>query len=445
MQQGLIQALMTVLPGVAASMPSSVLKVDGQVDFAGFLQSMAPALEQQLAQMPSDVRASLLAELGHEILDAQAIADVTGPKGKALDAMLGDLGSGDAGEGQEDAPSTLDQLFAMLGMPPVATVTPQVAVPDVMTPVVQGDETPVAEQPGAGGTPAILLPAGMSLPSTSGEAMPRQGGVAMDVQALGEGRRRAFPHEGVMPPSAQGDPEAHRVAEPAGVRGEGDASATGGGTASPLPSLGVVAQMLREAGDASRSVDAGGIALAAGGETTTAQPVISGGEGLRPRFGQELQTLDRIQVPLHQTRDFGEAVGQRVMLMVGREMQGARIELNPVDLGPMEINLQLRGNEATVHFGAAHTLTREAIEAAIPRLRDLLAEQGFTQVNVNVGQQQQQGQGAQNQNMGGQGHMSGQGASGLPGSANGDGSEELAHGARSVGMLIRASGVDLFV
>jgi len=158
-----------------------------------------------------------------------------------------------------------------------------------------------------------------------------------------------------------------------------------------------------------------------------------------PRPRQDLQVLDRIPVPPGPTREFGEAVGQRVMLMVGREMQGARIELNPVDLGPMEINLQLRGNEATLHFGAAHALTREAIEAAVPRLRDLLAEQGYTQVNVNVGQQQ--GQNAQAFNQSGQG--SAQGWTGAQ-QATGQGADTVDTSAHTIEYPARAGGVDLF-
>ena len=114
MQQGLIQALMTVLPNAASSVPSQVLQGDGTVDFASFLQSMAPALEQQLELMPTDVRASLLAELGQEIRNAQAVADVTGPDAKALDAMLASSSASAQGDEQSSS-SVLEQLLAMLG------------------------------------------------------------------------------------------------------------------------------------------------------------------------------------------------------------------------------------------------------------------------------------------------------------------------------------------
>lgn len=446
MQQGLIQALMTVLPGAASSMPSSVLKADGQVDFAGFLQSMAPALEQQLAQMPSDARASLLAELGQEIRHAQAIAEVTGPEAEALDAMLGGASGADQDEGQE-ASSVLEQLFAMLGVPPAGAGASQIASLEAVAPVVEaGGEAAV--DPGALATDAMPLLAGLVADPARDPGQSRRADAGMDLLSSDGGKRRTVPQQGIMPPTAQGEPQAQRSVdrsvEHAALRdafAQAMGTAGGRGAADIAPQAGAVAQMLRESGG--RQVDAETVArmMTEAGEATPTQPAMLAGEGLKLRIGQELQTLERIPVPLHQTRDFGEAVGQRVMLMVGREMQGARIELNPVDLGPMEINLQLRGNEATVHFGAAHALTREAIEAAIPRLRDLLAEQGFTQVNVNVGQQQ--GQNAQAFN--GQGGQAGQGGSGFGQQNGGNGPEGQSAQVKNVEMRIRESGVDLFV
>ncbi|MDM7321949.1 MAG: flagellar hook-length control protein FliK [Gammaproteobacteria bacterium] len=97
--------------------------------------------------------------------------------------------------------------------------------------------------------------------------------------------------------------------------------------------------------------------------------------------------------------------------------------------------IELRGNEANVHFSAAHALTREAIEAALPRLREMLADQGFTQVNVNVGQPQ--GQNAQG--------FSGQGGSGSSSWSTRNNAEVGAEApARSSEYPVRSGGIDLF-
>lgn len=434
MQQGLIQALMTVLPNAASSVPSQVLQGDGTVDFASFLQSMAPALEQQLELMPTDVRASLLAELGQEIRNAQAVADVTGPDAQALDAMLAPSATPAQG-GEQSSSSVLEQLLAMLGevAPAASDAAPK-----------SSEETqslPVSVDPQA--TDAMPLLAGMAAVPVMGAMKAAQNGAAMDAAASrGGGQRQS---ENMLLTTSQdgsandrfGRRTVDKTARDAFMQMMTPGSSRDAADAMQQP--GAAALIARDAAQAALKADGTPATdvLVDASDKPSLSPTMA--EAPRLRAGHDLAVLDRINVPLHQTRDFGEAVGQRVMLMVGREMHGARIELNPVDLGPMEINLQLRGNEATVHFGAAHAMTREAIEAAIPRLRDLLAEQGFTQVNVNVGQQ---GQNAQAFN--GQGGQMGQGnGQGGPWASNqAAGSADAA--VQTIEYQTRSSGVDLF-
>jgi flagellar hook-length control protein FliK len=67
--------------------------------------------------------------------------------------------------------------------------------------------------------------------------------------------------------------------------------------------------------------------------------------------------------------------------MAKNDIQSAELHLNPADLGPIEITLTLGGDDktqATVQFSAAHAATREAIETALPRLREMLQENGIT-------------------------------------------------------------------
>ncbi|TQV65372.1 MAG: hypothetical protein FNT29_00595 [Halothiobacillaceae bacterium] len=431
MQQGLIQALMTVLPNAASSVPSQVLQGDGTVDFASFLQSMAPALEQQLEGMPTDVRASLLAELGQEIRNAQAVADVTGPDAQALDAML--ASSTVPAQGDEPSSSSvLEQLLAMLGeVAPAAPGEASEGAEEAQTLLVS-EESQAAD--------AMPLLAGMAAAPVMGALKPAQGGAMMDaVTSRGGGQRQL---DSMLPTASQDGSASDQHGRRAVDQAARDAFMP---MMAPVPSRdamqppGAAALLARETAQAALKSEGASVeALVDASDKSPLGPIMA--EAPRLRAGHDLAVLDRISVPPHQTRDFGEAMGQRVMLMVGREMQGARIELNPVDLGPMEIHLQLRGNEATVHFGAAHALTREAIEAAIPRLRDLLAEQGFTQVNVNVGQQGQNAQTA-----GGQGNMSGQGSSAFGRASGHEQGDGQAAQAQTVEMRIRASGVDLFV
>jgi flagellar hook-length control protein FliK len=69
-------------------------------------------------------------------------------------------------------------------------------------------------------------------------------------------------------------------------------------------------------------------------------------------------------------------------------MQQAEIKLTPPDLGPLEIKITLHNDQTNVSFVANHAATRDALEAAIPRLREMFNEANLNLGHVDVGQQQ---------------------------------------------------------
>ncbi len=82
------------------------------------------------------------------------------------------------------------------------------------------------------------------------------------------------------------------------------------------------------------------------------------------------------------------ALGERLVWMVRNEFQQAEIRLNPQHLGPVEVRIEIRNEQASINFSAHHMATRDTLEAAIPRLREMLGEAGVFLANVNVSQQQ---------------------------------------------------------
>lgn len=88
---------------------------------------------------------------------------------------------------------------------------------------------------------------------------------------------------------------------------------------------------------------------------------------------------------------------QKVNVMLAEKLQQAEIQLDPLGLGKMKIQIQIGADsQANVHFVVQHGQTREMLEQAMPRLRDMLAGQGIqlgqTQVQQQSQHQQQQGQ-----------------------------------------------------
>ncbi len=84
---------------------------------------------------------------------------------------------------------------------------------------------------------------------------------------------------------------------------------------------------------------------------------------------------------------WADALSRRVLVMTDTQMRSAEIRMDPPELGPIEVQLTVRDEKAHVTFQAQHALTREAIESAMPRLREMLAEQGLALGQATVSDQ----------------------------------------------------------
>lgn len=117
----------------------------------------------------------------------------------------------------------------------------------------------------------------------------------------------------------------------------------------------------------------------------------------RPAEGTRAADATRPQASLYQpvgSEGWDRALGQKVVMMVDNSQQEVDMQLNPPNLGPLEVKLTLDKNEATLTFVAAHQPVKEALQASLPRLTEMLAESGIQLGNVNIelgGRQAEQG------------------------------------------------------
>jgi flagellar hook-length control protein FliK len=79
-----------------------------------------------------------------------------------------------------------------------------------------------------------------------------------------------------------------------------------------------------------------------------------------------------------------DELGARLTMMTENGQHTASLRLSPEHLGPLEIRIAMRDDQASVWFGAAHADTRAAIEHALPRLRELFAAQGMSLADAGV-------------------------------------------------------------
>jgi flagellar hook-length control protein FliK len=81
---------------------------------------------------------------------------------------------------------------------------------------------------------------------------------------------------------------------------------------------------------------------------------------------------------------WADEIGTRVVMMSESGNHTASLKLSPEHLGPLEINITVRDEKASVWFGAAHADTRAAIETALPRLREMFESQGLSLADAGV-------------------------------------------------------------
>ncbi|MHC8321650.1 flagellar hook-length control protein FliK [Pseudomonas sp. GB2N2] len=119
-------------------------------------------------------------------------------------------------------------------------------------------------------------------------------------------------------------------------------------------------------------------------------------------------------IAMHQS-GWTEEVVNRVMYLSSANLKAADIQLQPAELGRLDIRVNMVPDQQTqVTFMSANPSVREALDGQMHRLRDMFTQQGMGQVDVNVSDQSRgsQGQGQQQAQQGQQGQSGRTSASG---------------------------------
>ncbi|WP_419343168.1 flagellar hook-length control protein FliK [Achromobacter sp. PD1] len=146
-------------------------------------------------------------------------------------------------------------------------------------------------------------------------------------------------------------------------------------------------------------------ALAAAAQRPAAAPVANPAAVAAPVVPVVLQ----VATPVGGTH-WGTELGQQVVMMshsARQGMQTAELRLDPPDLGPLRVSLNLTDGVASASFVSAHASVRQAIETAIPQLQQALAQAGISLGQTSVGEQAAQQEFAQQGGNGSQRHAGG--------------------------------------
>ena len=84
---------------------------------------------------------------------------------------------------------------------------------------------------------------------------------------------------------------------------------------------------------------------------------------------------------------FAPALGLQISTWLREGVQHAALELNPAELGPIDVRIALRDGQAQVALAADVPFTRQALAEALPQLAEALGEVGVQLAGGDVSDQ----------------------------------------------------------
>ncbi|EGQ7911429.1 TPA: flagellar hook-length control protein FliK [Vibrio parahaemolyticus] len=118
----------------------------------------------------------------------------------------------------------------------------------------------------------------------------------------------------------------------------------------------------------------------------------AGQQGVAAQQQTRAEAAQQAQLPLQLTKELAnEQVAEKVQMMMSKNLKNLDIRLDPPELGRMQIRMTMNNDLANVHFTVTNPQARDIIEQTLPRLREMLAQQGMQLADSSV-QQQSSGQ-----------------------------------------------------
>ena len=119
--------------------------------------------------------------------------------------------------------------------------------------------------------------------------------------------------------------------------------------------------------------------------TGTATPVAGVASAGGPALSLDIQ-------PQLNNAAWARVMSSRVVWMAREGVQQAELRLNPAHLGPVEVRLSMQNEQTSVTFVASNAAARDALEQALPRLRESFSDNGLALNHAEVSHQDQSSQ-----------------------------------------------------
>ncbi len=103
----------------------------------------------------------------------------------------------------------------------------------------------------------------------------------------------------------------------------------------------------------------------------------------RTQFESGRPAVLTIERPVHDP-EWKQELGDRIVWMTRNTMAAAELKVNPPQIGPVEVRIQLNNEQLNVVFASQNAAVREAIEASVPRLREMMGAQQMNLISVDI-------------------------------------------------------------
>lgn len=332
------------------------------------------------ADAKSPARSAATADSGDDPRNDDTSETLSAPAGSVATAATGSLDDTDVARRDdtadlpagEDADASIDTAQAQQAVDAMLSWLQAAAAASAATPAHDDSRDAVATRnDAADGQATVDASASLSAPSAPPEPDPLMQDRPTDTNSTAgtiDMRQRALAHQAAQASAVADQPPRHTSV----VAAEHTLAETQhGGNATALNSAG--AEILPVP-----------LLQASAGAATTAASVTP-------------SAAAPVQPPLHMPALFGsdgwsQAFGQQVLWSARQQLQSASLTLNPPQLGPVRIALQLTDKRASAQFSSHQAEVRQAIEQALPQLKELFASAGLElqQASVDSGQSRQQ-------------------------------------------------------
>jgi len=408
----------------AQELQPELVSPDIQLEMDGLLRAVNGLLEGQMAtkgsELPLFEGQGLAADMSNEDV-LSLISQLQGPEVEALVGKLADLLQGL--EGQAGNAAVLPGLQGLAGTTGSESVLPFISQPQAQAGTVGSELTAQQNRQQVDALFSKIRQLINNAASSDPLSQLSKTTVA-NMEMVGQlseqsqfGDRRLLERLNALLPSQSLTPEVAKVgdnlrqlAAESGLNkvGENGVSISNLDTSKDLYGKAVVTPMpvLLErmaAVSNERQLNVGLLDLSESANATASNSQLGKAEGSQVNIGSR-PVSSIIQSPLNASQwqtEFSDKVMMLSRVAGQGQNQVAEIRLNPAHLGPIEVRVAMKDEQASIIFSAQHGVVREAIEASLPRLREMFSNSGLMLGDANVSEQSLQERHKQEKNQSG--------------------------------------------